>query len=157
MLERKRSYRLFLTKVNAKKIKGAEKIREAAIPKVWAEIDCTTCANCCKKMTPTFTPKDLKRISAHFGETVNEFKEKWLYKEKKKDGDWMNRSQPCQFLNLKNNLCTIYEIRPEDCASFPHFHKKVVDYAHVHKQNILYCPATLTLVEKMKELSHSFT
>ena len=34
-------------------------------------------------MTPTFTPKDLKRISAHLEMSVSEFKEKWLYYDKK--------------------------------------------------------------------------
>jgi uncharacterized protein len=100
-------------------------------------------------MSPTFTPADMKRISAHFGQTVDEFKEKWLYKEKGKPGDWMNKKQPCQFLNLKDNTCSIYAIRPADCAGFPHLRKTLRGYAHVHKQNIEYCPATYKLVEKM--------
>jgi hypothetical protein len=102
-------------------------------------------------MTPTYTMGDMKRISSHFGMTVAEFKEKWLYKEKD-SGDWLNKSSPCQFLDLKNNHCTIYEIRPADCAGFPHFpKKKMQEYMHVHKQNIEYCPATYRMVEKMME------
>ena len=34
---------------------------------VWQDVDCLACANCCKTMTPTYTPTDLKRISAHLG------------------------------------------------------------------------------------------
>ncbi len=102
-------------------------------------------------MSPTFTPKDIKRIAAHFEMSAQAFKDKWLYYDKK-DGDWMNTSQPCQFLNLKNNKCSIYEIRPADCSGFPHLtKKKMVDYIHVHQQNIEYCPATYNMVERMME------
>ena len=81
--------------------------------------------------------------------TAQEFKDKWLYYEKK-DKDWMNTKQPCQFLDLKSNKCSIYAVRPSDCAGFPHLtKKKMVDYIHVHQQNIEYCPATFKMVEKM--------
>jgi hypothetical protein len=100
-------------------------------------------------MTPTFTPADLKRISAHLGMTVEAFKEKWLYKDR--NGDWMNVKTPCQFLQ-KDHKCSIYEVRPADCAGFPHLaKKKMTDYIHVHKQNITYCPASHRMVEKMME------
>ncbi len=114
---------------------------------VWKETDCLACANCCKTMTPTFNNADIKRISAHFGQTPDEFKKKWLKKDR--IGDYVNTRQPCQFLNLKDNKCSIYEIRPADCSGFPHLPKKMKDYIHVHKQNIEYCPATYRLVEKM--------
>jgi hypothetical protein len=43
-------------------------------------------------------------------------------------------------------------VRPADCAGFPHLKKKkMVDYIHVHQQNISYCPATYKMVEKMQE------
>jgi Fe-S-cluster containining protein len=102
-------------------------------------------------MTPTFTKKDLDRIAPHFGLTPDEFKLKWLYLDK--NGDWMNKKTPCQFLDLKTNMCSIYSIRPDDCAGFPHLtKKKMKDYIHVHKQNISYCPATFTMVKKMQEM-----
>jgi len=65
----------------------------------------------------------------------------------------MNRSQPCQFLDLTTNMCSIYEVRPVDCADFPHFHRRpATDYLYIHKQNIQYCPATMLLIEKLKEI-----
>jgi Fe-S-cluster containining protein len=80
--------------------------------------------------------------------SIKDFKEKWLYLNK--EGEWMNRNQPCQFLDKQTNMCSIYEIRPLDCAAFPHLtKKKMVDYMHVHKQNIQFCPATYKMVEKL--------
>jgi Fe-S-cluster containining protein len=102
-------------------------------------------------MTPTYTTKDMKRISFHLGMSVQEFKDKWLYEERS-SGDWLNRSTPCQFLDRQTNMCTIYEVRPDDCAGFPHLlNKKLVDFVDTHKQNVEYCPATYRMVEKMME------
>lgn len=149
----KRAFKGFLTRLENNPPRGLDKIPEAVAPQVWEEVDCLSCANCCKTMTPTFTPADIKRIAAHFDMTPDAFKDKWLMFEKK-EKDWQNKKQPCQFLNLTDNKCSIYEIRPADCAGFPHLtRKKMTDYMHVHRQNIEYCPATYKMVEKMKALS----
>jgi Fe-S-cluster containining protein len=102
-------------------------------------------------MSPTYTAADIKRISAHLNMTTQEFKDKWLYVEKS-EGDWMNKSLPCQFLDLTTNMCSIYEVRPADCAGFPHHtKKKMTDYMHVYKQNVEHCPATFKMVERMMD------
>jgi Fe-S-cluster containining protein len=148
---RKTAFRRFLSQIEKKPPKKLDQLTATVEKEVWKEIDCVTCANCCKIMTPTYTSKDMRRISSHFGMTVQEFKDKWLYKERS-SGDWMNRNTPCQFLDLQTNLCTIYDVRPVDCAGFPHLpKKKMVEYMHVHKQNLEYCPATYRMVEKMME------
>ncbi len=118
--------------------------------KVWKETQCLDCANCCKKMTPTYTAKDIKRIAKHFGMTVPEFKKKWLMQDQD-NGDWVNQSTPCQFLG-SDHKCSIYTIRPDDCAQFPHHHKKPFDdYNDTFSQNIEYCPATYNLVSRLKK------
>lgn len=147
----KKSFKRFLSKIEKNPPKTLHAMVEKIDAEIWQETDCLSCANCCKVMTPTFTLKDMKRIAAHLSMTVDEFKAKWLDYDKK-DGDWMNKKQPCQFLNLQDNKCSIYEVRPADCAGFPHLtKKKMVDYIHVHKQNIQYCPATYKMVEKLME------
>jgi uncharacterized protein len=145
----KRKFRRFLTGVENRYPRGFKALAVLTEPEVWKDTDCLGCANCCKTMTPTFTETDIKRISAHFGETPNEFKKKWLFKDR--IGDWVNKKQPCQFLNLTDNKCSIYAIRPADCAGFPHLLKPMKGYGHVHKQNIELCPATYKMVEKMME------
>lgn len=145
----KSAFKRFLTKVEKQPPRGLDKITLKTDSEMWLETDCLSCANCCKTMSPTYTPADLKRIAFHFNMTVDAFKTKWLYKDK--NGDWLNKKQPCQFLNLEDNKCSIYPIRPKDCAGFPHHTKRhMIDYMHVYKQNIEYCPATYKLVELMK-------
>ena len=149
--KRKKALRYFLTKVENNPPANLDNIAEEIDKEVWIETNCLSCANCCKTMSPTFSFQDMKRIAAHFKMKIKDFKTKWLYLDKK-ENDWMNVSKPCQFLDKKTNRCTIYEIRPADCAGFPHLaKKKMPDYIHVHKQNIEYCPATLRMVEKLKE------
>lgn len=143
--------RSYLTRLEKAAPKGLNTKIAQLEKEVWQETDCLSCANCCKTMTPTFSPADLKRISAHFRITVEEFQQKWLRRERGGNRDWLNKTEPCQFLNLEDNKCSIYAIRPADCAGFPHLSKKFKEYAHIHKQNVEYCPATYRLVEKMME------
>jgi uncharacterized protein len=118
---------------------------------VWQSISCQQCANCCKTMTPTYTPDDIKRIADHLKMTPAAFKKRWL-KHEKESGDWVNKRQPCQFL-ADDNLCTIYEVRPTDCAEFPHHNKKPFDeYATTYQNNLSHCPATNQLVANLKKI-----
>jgi Fe-S-cluster containining protein len=151
VLKKKRIFRRFLTRLENNPPKAFNKAIAVAEKEVWIETDCLSCANCCKTMTPTFNKQDLLRISAHFNMTVVEFQDKWLKRERGGARDWLNKTEPCQFLNLADNKCSIYEVRPADCAGFPHLSKKFKDYVHIHKQNVEYCPATYKLVEKMME------
>lgn len=145
----KRRFRRFLSILEKKAPRTLDAAGASIDKTVWQEVDCLSCANCCKTMSPTFTPKDIKRISSHLNMTPVQFKEKYLYLDKS-EGDWMNKLQPCQFLDLSTNMCSIYEIRPADCAGFPHHTKKrMIDYMHVYKQNVEYCPATYKMVERM--------
>ena len=96
MIVNKRSFRSFLTKLENNPPKGLHKMMVEADTAVWAKTDCLSCGNCCKKMTPTFTNADLKRISTHFNMTPDAFKEKWLVFDKK-EGDWQNKKQPCNY------------------------------------------------------------
>jgi hypothetical protein len=147
----KRKLKLFLTRLGKKPPKALDDWAIQVDKEVWHETDCLSCANCCKTMSPTYTPEDQRRISKHLGMTVNEFKKKYLYKDE--INDWLNVQQPCQFLDLKTNMCGIYEIRPADCAGFPHLtRKKMKEYVHVHHQNLSYCPATYRMVEKMMNM-----
>lgn len=146
----KKRLRSFLTRVEKKDPKNLHLVTLEANELSWAKTDCIDCANCCKTMSPTYTQRDILRIAKYKGMTARAFKEKWLYKDRA--GDWLNKSQPCQFLDIKTNLCGIYEVRPGDCAGFPHHGtKKIKDYLHVYKQNVEFCPATYRLVEFMEE------
>ena len=140
----------FMRKVGKSKTRGILKITAEVDQEVWKEVACLDCANCCKKMTPTYTRKDVNRIASHFNMTYKEFYDKWLKTDSNKD--IINKKTPCQFLG-KDNKCTIYSIRPADCAGFPHFTRKDFRYQAKEKtiiNNISYCPASLVFIEKLQ-------
>lgn len=151
LLDKKPRLRRFLTKLEKTPPRGLQKMAEEADKQTWKEVQCLDCGNCCRSMTPTFTPADVKRISAHLNMTPQAFRDKWLYKDR--EGDWMNTKRPCQFFNKEDFKCSIYEVRPIDCAGFPHLtKKKTLDYIHIYKQNVEYCPATQRWVEHLEEM-----
>lgn len=148
--EQKRRMRSFLTRTENNPPRGLDTMVKDIDREVWEEVDCLTCSNCCRKMTPTFTEGDVRRISKYLNMSAGTFRERWLRLDR--NGDWMNRSQPCQFLDTKTNMCSIYDVRPVDCAGFPHLtRRKMTDYMVWHRQNIEYCPATFKMVEKLMD------
>lgn len=147
----KKPMKRFIKQLESSDVSDIMHIAHHTEKEVWDEVSCLSCANCCKKMTPTLTKTDKHRIAGHLGISSKEFKEKYLVYDKK-DKDWRMQQQPCVFLNLETNMCNIYGYRPLDCRGFPHLVKEPVsDYAHIHKQNIKYCPATYLWVEKMMD------
>jgi len=148
--DQKRRMRAFLTRTEHKPPAGLDAMVRDIDREVWASIDCLSCSNCCRKMTPTFTEADVRRIARHLKMSPQAFRERWLKLDR--NGDWTNRSQPCQFLDTKTNMCGIYDVRPRDCAGFPHLtRRKMTDYMVWHRQNLEYCPATFRMVEKLME------
>ncbi len=140
-----------LKKIIRKKPHGLLKDVKEVTAETWKEISCVDCGHCCMEMTPTWKKTEIKRMASHFGLTYKEYYDKYLYTEEK-TGDIMNNSTPCQHFDKRKGLCTVYEIRPKDCAEFPHFHRK--DFGDQVKDvfipNMPRCPATLVMVEKLE-------
>ena len=117
---KKKTYMTFLKGVHKRKErKQIDKWARELDKEAFTKIDCLSCGNCCKTMTPTFLPSDVKRIAKHQKISTREFHERYLEKDGK---DLVNKKVPCQFLN-PDNKCSIYAIRPVDCRGFPHTHK----------------------------------
>ena len=142
----------FLNRLKSNPPRKLQSIAIKAGSNVWNEIDCLSCANCCKTMTPTYTNADIKKIASYLQISTEEMKRRWLKKERG-TGNWLNKTTPCQFLDQHTHMCNVYEVRPADCAGFPHLtKKKFVEYLHVHQQNLDECPATFKMVERMNEM-----
>ena len=115
----------FITRLKRNSPRGLQSIAIVASNNAWEGIDCLSCANCCKTMTPTYKNADIKRIASYLKISTEEMKKKWL-KRDRGTVKWLNKTTPCQFLDLKTNMCNVYEVRPTDCAGFPHLTKKKV-------------------------------
>ncbi len=117
--------------------------------KVFQEIDCLSCANCCKTTSPIFTNKDIERMAAHFKIKVVEFYDKYLQTDE--EGDQVLQSSPCPFLG-EDNKCKVYDIRPKACREYPHTNRKRMhQILDLTATNSRICPAVAKIVEKIKQ------
>jgi len=87
---------------------------------VWSQIDCKICANCCRTLQIEVNDDDITRLAARFEITPGEFVERYV--EEPEPHTRMLRSQPCVFLG-EDNLCAVYEDRPDDCRGYPYLHR----------------------------------
>ena len=114
---------------------------------VFARIDCTKCANCCKTISPRVEAADSKRISAALGISETEFIEQYLRLDD--ENQYEMNALPCPF--LADDKCSIYDVRPKDCREYPHTNK--TDFTQrrfLHTANTTACPAVYHILETMK-------
>ncbi len=141
-------HRKFLATLKKKAPKNLDKIVQEVHQEVFAEIDCTACANCCKTLGPLFTEADIQRIAKHFWMKLGAFEEAFLKVDE--DGDKIFKTMPCPFLG-EDNLCSIYDVRPKACREFPHTdRKKIYQINNLTIKNTLFCPAAYLFVEKLR-------
>lgn len=122
----------------------------AAHEEVFEEIDCLTCANCCKTTSPIFYQNDIERAAKALRMKPGDFVEKYLRIDE--DKDYVLQTAPCPFLD-HDNYCSIYEDRPKACREYPHTdRKKMVQILELTYKNTLVCPAVLEMTERLKKV-----
>lgn len=139
-----KKYQQFLKTVPlANTIKALPDLHEEAFEKV----DCLSCAACCKNYSPRFKTPDIKRISKHLRLKESVFIETYLNLDE--EGDYVVKNSPCPFLG-DDNFCSIYEVRPSDCARFPYTDEDVLlKRKNITLKNASFCPAVFYVLEKL--------
>jgi len=145
--DNQKRYKQFLQRADKNKVlKQLPELHEEAFSKV----DCLQCAACCKNYSPRFKTPDLKRIARHLKMKEGDFIEKYLLLDE--EGDYVVRSKPCPFLGL-DNYCSIYEVRPSDCARFPYTDEDVLlKRPQLTLKNSTFCPITYFVIEKLSSI-----
>ena len=139
----------FFAKLRKKPPKNLDVLMQDLHNETFEEIDCLTCANCCKTTGPLFTQKDVDRIAKFLKMKPKDFESKYLQTDE--ENDLVLQNLPCTFLG-EDNKCLIYEVRPKACAEFPHTdRKKFQQISYLTLKNVAICPAAFRIVEKMKE------
>lgn len=111
-------------------------------------VDCLSCANCCRNYSPRFKTPDIKRISKVLRMKEGAFIENHLRLDE--DGDYVVKSTPCPFLG-SDNRCSIYEDRPSDCRRFPYTDEDVLlKRPAITLKNATFCPAVHYVLERLK-------
>lgn len=144
----------FLQRLKKADSKKVDEAFHEAHEEVFQEMDCLTCANCCKTTSPIFYPTDIDRLSKFLGMKPGFFVEKYLKIDS--DNDYVLKSSPCPFLGA-DNYCSVYEGRPKACREYPHTNrKKMVQIMELTYKNTLVCPAVLEMVERLKKVLNNF-
>jgi Fe-S-cluster containining protein len=105
---------------------------------VSAEIDCLSCANCCRTLGPAIHDKDVERMAKALRMKPVEIVSGYLKIDE--DGDYVFRTMPCPFL-LSDNYCAIYEARPKACREYPHTDRKRFEQIYrLTVKNTATCP-----------------
>lgn len=142
--ENQKGYKQFLLK--AKKNEVLLKL-PAIHEKATSKINCLDCANCCKNYSPRFKTPDIKRISKHLNLKEGFFIEKYLQLDE--EGDYVVNAKPCPFLGT-DNFCSIYEVRPSDCARFPYTDEDVfIKRPNLTLKNSTFCPIVFFVFEEL--------
>jgi uncharacterized protein len=140
----------FLQSLKKKDAREIDSVFHNAHSDVFEEIDCLTCANCCKTTSPIFYQTDIERVAKELRLKPGEFIEQYLRIDE--DKDYVLKSSPCPFLDA-DNYCRVYESRPRACREYPHTdRKKMVQIMDLTYKNTLVCPAVLEIVERLKKI-----
>ena len=145
-LERQKIFKQFLEKAEKNKVLASlPELHEKAI----AKVDCLQCAACCKTYSPRFKTPDIKRISKHLGMKEGVFIDTYLKIDE--EGDFVLQASPCAFLG-EDNFCSIYEVRPSDCARFPYTDEDVlIKRKNLTLKNSTFCPIVFEVLEGLLE------
>lgn len=112
---------------------------------VFQNLDCLTCANCCKTTSPIFLNTDIDRLAKVFRMKSSQFMDEYLHRDE--DGDFVLNSSPCTFLG-EDNKCLVYEDRPKACREYPHTdRKKMHGILELSLKNTLVCPAVFKIFQ----------
>ncbi len=145
--EKHKVHQKFLKKLRQKKPKSLDRDMQDLHDETFEEIDCLSCANCCKTTGPLFTNKDIERLAKHLKIKPAAFVDTYLRLDE--DNDYVLKQLPCPFL-ANDNYCLVYDVRPKACAEFPHTNrKKFYQINHLTLKNTAVCPAAFSIVEKM--------
>jgi len=147
--QRKKENVAFFKRLKRKTPKNLDIVTQQLHDEAFEEIDCLTCANCCKTTGPLFTQTDINRIAKHFKMKPATFIDTYLRIDE--DNDYVLQNVPCSFLGA-DNYCGIYEVRPKACREYPHTdRRKITQIASITIANTAICPAAFQIVERMKE------
>lgn len=112
-------------------------------------ISCTDCGNCCKSLMVLISDEESDNLSAHLGQTREEFDQNYL--EKGSNGLMIMNRMPCPFLS--DNKCSVYEHRFAGCKEFPALHlpgfKSRLFTTYMHYER---CPIIFNVVEQLKDV-----
>jgi Fe-S-cluster containining protein len=140
-------YKKAFQKLKKKNNKVVDEMFHGLHEEVFEQIDCLSCANCCKTTSPIFRDVDIKRISKKLKIKESQFINSYLKMDEEQD--YVLKKSPCFFLG-EDNKCSIYEDRPLACREYPHTDRKNMhQILNLTLKNVEVCPAVAQIAEQI--------
>jgi uncharacterized protein len=120
-----------------------------------SQIDCRTCANCCKVAETDVTKRDMERLARYLGITAEKFIEQYTTSSAFEQKEPILRRRDAGCIFLEGNDCSIYEARPDTCRDFPHLIRGAGSFESRMWQMVdraTYCPIVYNALEGFKEI-----
>lgn len=117
-----------------------------------AEIDCTTCANCCRVTEVGINERDIERLAKFLGLSPQEFLDDFT--QRAESGELILKRNESGCIFLQKNLCSVYEARPRNCANFPHLVRgegSIDSRMWQFLDRASYCPIVYNWIELVKQ------
>ena len=145
-----RQHRETIQLLKKSKVKNLDDRFHELHQEAFEEIDCLTCANCCKTTSPIFYESDIDRVAKAVKMKTSVFVEAYLHKDE--DNDYVLNEMPCPFLGY-DNKCIVYESRPRACREYPHTNRKRMhQILDLTLKNTQVCPAVHEIVKRFQGL-----
>ncbi len=117
---------------------------------VEAQIDCTACANCCRRLAVGLTPEDIPPLSQALHLSLHDVTARYVDREAgAREGEWgIFCCSPCPF--LVGTHCTLYPARPQSCRDYPAF---TPDFRWLMPEIVKgmgLCPIIYNVIERLK-------
>lgn len=138
---------LLFYKKNKKRLDKMDSVVHELHDKFSSEIDCLSCANCCRSLGPAIYDKDIERIAKALRIKPSDVVSQYLRIDE--DGDYVFKEMPCPFL-MSDNYCSIYDSRPKACREYPHTDRK--KFGQIYKltvQNASTCPIAYEVLKSL--------
>ena len=118
-------------------------------------IDCRSCANCCKVAETNQSKRDMERLAKHLGMPVKQFVDEYTTMSVQDEDEIILRRNDAGCIFLDGNDCTVYEARPDTCQDFPHLVRGKGSIQSRMWQMIdraTYCPIVYNSLEEYKKI-----
>ena len=149
-LANKKPNEVLLKKLKKQKPKDLDDQFHLLHQSVFEEIDCLSCANCCKTTSPIFQMTDIQRLAKSLKMKVPVLIDEYLQLDEEQD--YVLKGSPCPFLG-DDNKCIVYEDRPRACREYPHTNRKrMYQITQLTLKNTMVCPAVSKIVDQLHDI-----
>lgn len=111
-----------------------------------AQMDCRTCAACCRDNWLPLGSAEIERLAARLSMTVDAFRSRYITRDE--SGEEAIDATPCPF--LEGTLCSVYEDRPDCCRGYPYVGGDVPSRMLGIQERAGSCPIIYEMLEQTK-------